>query len=177
MLDTLCHRIHILYIHTYCNRPVCGIMLCPNSEVVLHILRRELLDCCTPSRGHSPEKIHQTPPNQIECCRRRHQIITFVLSYVVATCLCRLTCRCLSWDDLSGYGSVPSGFPQLSGNTPSAGTNNRHNCFTHLAYSHIYVLLHDEKGLDVQNKNYRAINNKHLIITHEKSPYLKLLYF
>lgn len=52
------------------------------SEVVLYVLKRELLDCCTLSRDHSPNKIHQTPLIQTECCRRKHQIIVFYVEDV-----------------------------------------------------------------------------------------------
>lgn len=43
--------------------------------------------------------------------------------------LCRHTCKYWSLGDLSGYDSEPSKSPQLSGNTPSTGTEKGTNSF------------------------------------------------
>lgn len=93
-------------------------------EVVFHLLRRELLGCYTPGRGRSPDKTHQTPPNQTECCRRK---VWVTLSrrwlktlFSIHEIFCERTCKCWSWGDLLECGSVPSRFPQLFGNILSA---------------------------------------------------------
>lgn len=158
---------------------------------MLHVLRRELLDCCTPSKDHFPERIHQTPLNQRECCKRKHQIITFLC----ANWNCILMWEYSMWGDLlvdvrvgvirqdmvlcpEDFNSFLWILLQLEEKT------NMWNYFTHFAgYSLRYTCFAEwQKGLYIQYMiSERLILdsslNKIIIMKSLGCPVKKILYF